>query len=95
MDAISTAVVVFAAGSALYFVYLAATKGLPFAWSTVKSWWNAGKAELAKVQSDLTARVTTLEGDVAQIKKAIPLPAAAPAPQPAAANPAPVPAPGA
>ena len=75
---------------ALYFLYLAATKGVPAAWSLLKSWWNAGKAELAKVQSDLTARVTTLEGDVSSIKKALGTgQGGAPAAQTAAPSPVP------
>jgi hypothetical protein len=70
----------------LYFLYLSATKGLPAAWSWLKSKLAAGSAELSKVRSDLAqleqgavahvkARATALESDVSALKKS-----AAPAP---------------
>ena len=82
-----------AAGAGLsYFLYLAATKGLPAALAWLKAKWNAGKAKAAQVESDLeavTLKVTTLEqqvlpalqaaqSDIAALKDLLPK-AAAPA----------------
>jgi hypothetical protein len=48
----------------VYFIYLAATKGLPAAWAWLKAWWTAGAAELNAVK----ARIAALEADVAKLK---------------------------
>ncbi len=39
-----------------YLAYIAATKGVPAAWAKLQSWWNAAKADAAKVKGDLAAR---------------------------------------
>lgn len=62
-----------AAGVAVaYFTYLAATKGLPAAIAWVKAKWNAGKAELAALEAEITdakAKLNTLEQNtVAELK---------------------------
>ena len=65
-----------AAGAAgvgvVYFLYLAATKGLPAAYAWAKARWNAGTSELASLEADLagaSAKVTALEqGAVAELK---------------------------
>lgn len=58
-----------------YFVYLAATKGLPAAVTWFKAWWNKGKAELSTLKGDVTeaqAKLTSMEAtlgaDVAKLK---------------------------
>jgi hypothetical protein len=38
-----------------YFVYLAATKGLPVALAKAKAWWTRGKADLVGLKGDVTA----------------------------------------
>lgn len=51
-----------AAGAAgvvgLYFLYLAATKGLPAAVAWFKTWWNKGKAELDALKADVATAQT-------------------------------------
>jgi hypothetical protein len=63
-----------------YFVYLAATTGLPAALAWIKAKWNAGKAAAAALES----RISTLEKDVGALKKASTAPAPQSAPAPAA-----------
>lgn len=83
MDVLSIAIgaaLVFAA----YFVYLAATKGLPAAWAWLKAKWTAGKAAAAKIETDLSglgAKVTALENRVEAVEWAV-------KPKPVAAAPA-------
>jgi hypothetical protein len=48
----------------LWFLKLAASKGLPAAVAWVKTRWNAGKADFSALQGDvgdLTSKLTTLE----------------------------------
>lgn len=91
MDLLSIAAGAF--GVALvYFIYLAATKGLPVAWAWLKAWWNAGKAAATALQAGIDAaheRITALEKKVETLGAAVRLsaaPAAAAAPAPAAGN---------
>ncbi len=68
---------------ALWFGYLAVTKGGGWALAKLKAWWTSAKNDLAAIKSDLAAleaRVTSLES-----KAATPAPAPAPAPAPTAA----------
>lgn len=97
MDLVQIAIGVALAGAS-YFAYLVATKGLPAAWALAKAKWNAGKAELAKLQGDLATleqgvvadvkeRVAALEAEMSRLKPApnpVPTAAAAPAAAPAA-----------
>jgi cob(I)alamin adenosyltransferase len=57
-----------------YFLYLAATKGLPAAVAWAKEKWNAGKADLETIQADLHelgSQVTVLEHQtVAELRTA-------------------------
>lgn len=51
----------------VYFLYLAATKGLPAALAFVKAKWTAGTTKVAQIEADLeavTGKVTTLEQQV-------------------------------
>lgn len=87
MDALTTAVFVFAAGAALYFGYLIVRKGIPAAYSKAKSLLTSGSAEVTKLRSefaifeggvvsDIKARLAAVEAEVAALKKT---PAAPPA----------------
>ena len=88
MDVFSIAVGVALVGVG-YFLYLAASKGLPAAWVWLKAKWNAGSTGLAALKNDLAAleqgavadvktRLTKAEADIAALKKpAAPAPAAA------------------
>jgi hypothetical protein len=40
---------------AAYFIYLAASKGLPVAISTAKAWWQKGEKRLAAIEADILA----------------------------------------
>lgn len=64
-----------AGAAGAYFVYLAATKGGTAAIAWAKARWNAGKADLAALQADVTGakdKVTALEtGAVADLQKAV------------------------
>jgi hypothetical protein len=86
-----TSIAVGAAGVGFaYFLYLAATKGLPAALAWAKAKWNSAGAEVTALRADLAqleqgavadvkSRLATLEADVASLKKpAAPAPAAAP-----------------
>lgn len=52
-DTILTAAAGFAAAVAIYFAYLAATKGLPAAVAWAKAKWTAGAAEIATIKADI------------------------------------------
>ena len=70
MDIFSIAVGAAGVGAA-YFLYLAASKGLPAAWAWLKAKWTAGTAELAALKADVlgaNARVDALaKGAVAEL----------------------------
>lgn len=93
MDVISIAVGAVGVGVA-YFLYLAATKGLPAALAWVKAKWNAGKVELASLESDIADahdRVTSLEHRLDSVEssiKALSAPAAPAKPATVSAAPA-------
>lgn len=95
MDIFSICIGVALVGAA-YFLYLAATKGLPAAFAWVQDKWNAGKKRIAALEADLAA--VRADVNALKVKVATPIagansPAAAaapavPAPAPAAPAPA-------
>lgn len=71
MDLLSIVAGIALAGFA-YFIYLAATKGVPAAYAKFKGWWNAGKAGLATIESDVaevTTRVGSLETSLGELQQ--------------------------
>jgi microcompartment protein CcmL/EutN len=72
MDVFSIAVGAIAVG-VIYFLYLAATRGLPAAIAWARAKWSAGKADLVGLQGDvagLGGKVTALEqGAVADLQR--------------------------
>jgi len=72
MDIFSIAIGAVGVGVA-YFLFLAATKGMPAALAWVKAKWNAGTNEIAQIEADLSGlagRVSSLEqGGVAGVSQ--------------------------
>jgi hypothetical protein len=94
MDQILSVAIGAVGAGALYFVYLAASKGLPATVAWAKAKWNAGKTEAAALRADFDqleqgalGRISTLEADVAKLKGYLGPAATAPNPAPAAAAP--------
>jgi hypothetical protein len=90
MDALTTAAFVIAAGAIAYLVYLAATKGVPATFAKIKSWWNAGKAEITSLESKFNSDIANLKSRVVALETATGIAgatktAAAPAPSTTAA----------
>lgn len=59
------------------FAYLTYKKGLPWAVSTVKAWWNKGKAELGNLKGDIAA----IDARLVAVEKQLGIGHPAPAPQ--------------
>jgi hypothetical protein len=51
-----------------WFVYLAATKGLPYAWTKLKTWWSADVAAVKSGLAGAESRLTAVEADVKALK---------------------------
>jgi hypothetical protein len=93
MDIMSVAIGAVGVGIA-WFIYLAATRGLPAAWAWLKARWTAGKAEMVALRADLDqleqgavaevkSRLDAIEADVGALKKVTDrLAPAGPAPAP-------------
>lgn len=58
----------------LIFVFLTVQKGVPWAVTTLKGWWTAGKADLGNLKNDVTdaqRRLGALEADMTTLKNKV------------------------